>query len=550
MNKSNEPVIRGRAEHCISRRDIDPDALKVLYRLARHHHTAYLVGGGVRDLLLQRKPKDFDLSTSANPNEIKRLFRNCFLIGRRFRLAHIKYGEKIIETSTFRALPKHQDPDDPEADLFQRDDNAFGTPMEDALRRDFTINGLFYDIENFSVIDYVGGLEDLEEKVIRCIGDPDIRFREDPVRMLRAVRFASRLGFTIEKNTLSAIQKHYKEIEKASPPRLLEEIYRLFAFQSGEAAFRLLRETRLMEIIFPDVDNYLDEVGEGNAPLWKYLAALDRGDTVVAENTPALMFGSLYYDIYLHHLKKENGGGIVHTKTVRDFLDPIGQRLIMPRRAKDTLARMLMAQQRFLAKRKRRFSKMRFVGQESFPESLALCEIHLTATGDDLSILQPWRDAYEDYIEKLDGIGQDENKKSQGRDRTRRKRRSDRSSRPNTEEQTETLPEIKQDKEEGTAEKSTKKKRRRRRKKTSSAPAAENQTQAQQESKPSLRVADDDIDVSAPISGGSFYTNMKKDSKPKDKSEEKPHRKQEKAQPKKDTAPDFEPEAPHWMDEI
>ncbi|MCC8180058.1 MAG: hypothetical protein LIP23_03990, partial [Planctomycetes bacterium] len=182
------PSVRCREEHRISRRDIDQDALKVLYRLSRNGYTAYLVGGGVRDLLLGRKPKDFDISTDAKPEEIRALFRNCILIGRRFRLAHIRYSDKIIETSTFRTTPQMTaDPTDPAADLFQRDDNIFGTPQEDALRRDFTINGLFYDIDTFSVIDYVGGLEDLEARRIRSIGDPCIRFREDPVRMVRAV---------------------------------------------------------------------------------------------------------------------------------------------------------------------------------------------------------------------------------------------------------------------------------------------------------------------------------------------------------------------------
>ena len=258
------PIIRKRPEHCISRRNIDRDSVKVLYRLADCGHTAYLVGGGVRDLLLGRRPKDFDISTDAHPGRIKKLFRNCFLIGRRFRLAHIKFGDHIVETSTFRRIPKpNADPDDPEADLFHRRDNTFGTPETDAVRRDFTINGLFYDIKTFDVIDYVGGLDDLENGIIRCIGDPDIRFREDPVRMIRAVRFASRLGFEIEPTTHAAILKHHRELEKASPPRVLEEIYRLFGFQSGEAACRLLKETRLMSVLFPEIDVYLDETGDG-----------------------------------------------------------------------------------------------------------------------------------------------------------------------------------------------------------------------------------------------------------------------------------------------
>lgn len=197
MNMTGSSIIvKRRDEHGISRRNIDPDALRVLYRLSDCGFLSYLVGGGVRDLLLGRKPKDFDVSTSAHPNQIKRLFRNCFLIGRRFRLAHVKFGQKVIETSTFRKQTVTEgDPNDPAADLHIHRDNTYGTPEEDARRRDFTVNGLFYDIKTFAVIDHVGGLADLDRKIIRCIGDPNIRFREDPVRMIRAVRFAARLGF-------------------------------------------------------------------------------------------------------------------------------------------------------------------------------------------------------------------------------------------------------------------------------------------------------------------------------------------------------------------
>ena len=221
FKRNDAPVICERAEHCISRSNIDPDALKVLYRLAKAGHVAYLVGGSVRDLLLGRQPKDFDVGTDARPNEIRRLFRNCFLIGRRFRLAHIVFGRKVIETSTFRRQP---DTVESENGLYQTEDNTFGTPEEDAKRRDFTVNGLFYDIKTFSVIDYVGGLKDLEKRLLRCIGDPNIRFREDPVRMMRAVKFASRLGFTVDRASSKAILKHHADILNASAPRLCEEI--------------------------------------------------------------------------------------------------------------------------------------------------------------------------------------------------------------------------------------------------------------------------------------------------------------------------------------
>ena len=211
-----EPRIVPRDEHPISRSDIDPDALKVLYRLRQGEHTAYLVGGSVRDLLLGRRPKDFDIGTSAHPYQVKKLFRNCWIIGRRFRLAHVKFGQKVIEVATFRrqvaageevvqdGVPA-PDPTTPEGEQLIHHDNTFGTPEEDAFRRDFTINALFYDIGTFSIIDYVGGLKDLEQRLIRSIGDPGVRFIEDPVRMMRAVVFAARLDFWIDEPILEAI---------------------------------------------------------------------------------------------------------------------------------------------------------------------------------------------------------------------------------------------------------------------------------------------------------------------------------------------------------
>ena len=214
------PTVYKRADHCVSRKNIDPDALKVLYRLSNLGYTAYLVGGGVRDLLMGRKPKDFDVGTSAKPNEVKRAFRNCFLIGRRFRLAHVRFGDKVIETATFRRNAQTVCEIIEHAAEGPMEDNTFGTPETDAYRRDFTVNGLFYNIEDFSVIDWVGGMKDIEGKVIRSIGDPNIRFREDPVRMMRAVKFAARLGFTIERKTLAAMKRHHACILTAAVPRV------------------------------------------------------------------------------------------------------------------------------------------------------------------------------------------------------------------------------------------------------------------------------------------------------------------------------------------
>jgi poly(A) polymerase-like protein len=241
----------------LDRAAIDPDADRVVRKLTRAGHKAYLVGGCVRDLLVAKTPKDFDVATSATPNEIKATFRNCRIIGRRFRLAHVFFGSKIIETSTFRANPRDED----DHDLLIRRDNVFGTETEDARRRDFTINGLFYDVEREEVIDHVGGLADLDAKLVRTIGNPDIRFQEDPVRILRAIKFAARLDFGFEPGTWSALLRWRGEISKCAPPRLLEEIHRLMRGGAARRSFELLVETGVLAVLSPYLAGLLE--GEG-----------------------------------------------------------------------------------------------------------------------------------------------------------------------------------------------------------------------------------------------------------------------------------------------
>ena len=302
MPRMGQPRIIRREAHPISRRDIDPDALKVLYRLRQFDHIAYLVGGSVRDLILGRHPKDFDIGTSAHPYQVKKLFRNCWIIGRRFRLAHVKFGQKVIEVATFRrqvALGEEvvadgvpaPDPTTPEGEHLIHHDNTFGTPEEDAFRRDFTINALFYDIGTFSVIDYVDGLADLRNGVVRSIGDPDVRLREDPVRMIRAIALAARLDFTIEPMLVDAIRTHRREIAKSSQPRLLEEYYKILRAGSAERAFRGLAEVGLLEPISSELHKGATEA------LWRSLAALDayrrRFDSTPDTLTNSILLGSL-----------------------------------------------------------------------------------------------------------------------------------------------------------------------------------------------------------------------------------------------------------------
>jgi poly(A) polymerase len=298
ISRMTEPVIVPRAEHPISRRDIDADALKVLYRLHESGYVAYLVGGSVRDLLLSRRPKDFDIGTSAHPYQIKKLFRNCWIIGRRFRLAHVRFGTKTIEVATFRknipagtetepAEPNEpREPGNPRTQLLEpleplepfsraegaplHRDNTFGTPEEDAFRRDFTINALFYDIGTYSIIDYVGGLQDLKDGLIRSIGDPNERFKEDPVRMLRAVVMASRLNFRLDPPIVEAINRHRSLIATSSPARLIEEYYKILRSGAAEQTFRALAEHRLLEPVTPEIQR-----GAKNQGLWDGLAALD-----------------------------------------------------------------------------------------------------------------------------------------------------------------------------------------------------------------------------------------------------------------------------------
>ena len=395
--KRDKMVIRERQAHCISRVNIDPDALKVLYRLANTGHTAYLVGGSVRDLLLGRQPKDFDIGTDARPNDIRRLFRNCFLIGRRFRLAHIVFGRKVIETSTFRRQPEASESDN---GIYQTEDNTFGTPEEDAKRRDFTVNGLFYDIKTFSVIDYVGGLKDLEKKVLRCIGDPNIRFREDPVRMMRAVKFAARLSFTIDRACRKALLKHHADILNASVPRVCEEVFRLFTYNSSCSAFKLLWEFKLLQDLLPEVSAYIDATGGEKSPLWKYLRALD-ADPQNADLSNGVRAAVLYYPLFLEHVRKEEAhaphGRINKQHIARVELHPLASQLHIPKATHFTAVALMDVQRRF-AESPKKGRGHRFVYHPAFPEALAFQRILFTAEGSDLTLLNEWQELYEQEV--------------------------------------------------------------------------------------------------------------------------------------------------------
>ena len=386
--KKNVPVVYARAEHCISRKNIDPDALKVLYRLSSLGYTAYLVGGGVRDLLLGRKPKDFDVGTSAKPNEVKRAFRNCFLIGRRFRLAHVRFGEKVIETATFRQNSMSVGDIIEHAAEGPLEDNTFGTPETDAYRRDFTVNGLFYDIKDFSVIDWVGGMKDLEKKIIRSIGDPDIRFQEDPVRMMRAVKFSSRLGFRIERGTLAAMKRRHASILTASTPRVCEEVFRLFPYGHSAEAFRLLWETGLMGDLLPALAAFIDSSGKAKSRVFDYLASLDNYEKMMMERGFEVSNGlrAAVLMTALFRAETKDGAGRRVMQTFQDALKS-------PKSVYFTAVLLMESMKRLSIPPSK--GKSRFIHNRDFLDALDYNRIVLRAEGRSEDVLNEWSDLYE-----------------------------------------------------------------------------------------------------------------------------------------------------------
>ncbi len=383
------PVIYKRADHCISRKDIDSDALKVLYRLNSLGYTAYLVGGGVRDLLLGRKPKDFDVGTSATPNEVRKSFRNCFLIGRRFRLAHIRFGQKVIETATFRRNSQTVGEIIEHAAEGPFEDNTFGTPETDAYRRDFTVNGLFYNIKDFSVIDWVGGMKDLNKKIIRSIGDPEIRFREDPVRMMRAVKFSARLGFKIERVTTAAIKKYHSSILTAAVPRVCEEIFRLFTYGCSADAFKLLYKFGLLGDLLPELSRFIDSDGGEKSSTFRYLKSLDEYEKMMSskgfEVSNALRAAVLMTAFFRREKRDASG-----RKVMQIMMDS----LKTPKSVYFTGVLLLESSKRLSQPPAK--AKRKFIHNRDFLDALDYNRIILRADGESEKILNQWADLYEE----------------------------------------------------------------------------------------------------------------------------------------------------------
>lgn len=308
QNKDGARII-SRAEHGISRKNIDESALKVLYRLHKAGYEAHLVGGAVRDLLLGRHPKDFDVATDATPEQVNALFRNCRLIGRRFRLAHIHFGRHIIEVATFRGHHGHSKSGHQDDSGRIIRDNVYGDINDDVWRRDFTVNALYYNIADFSVIDFVGGFEDVQQGRLRLIGDPEDRYREDPVRMLRAVRFAAKLGFTIDESCRQFIYDQGGLLIDIPAARLYEEALKLFHSGHAIESFKGLREYRLLERLFPEAD---DELENNEIALQFLQLAMQSTDDRIRQGlpvTPAFLFAALLWAPLQKRIENRLGSG-------------------------------------------------------------------------------------------------------------------------------------------------------------------------------------------------------------------------------------------------
>lgn len=328
-----------RDQHSISRKDISDNALKVLYRLSNAGYESFLVGGGVRDILLGLHPKDFDIATNATPEQIKELFRNCRIIGRRFRLAHILFGRDVIEVATFRA---HCDDNIQQAKegMILRD-NVYGDIEEDAIRRDFTINALYYNIKDFSVHDFCDGLADLRKRQLRMIGDPETRYREDPVRMLRAVRLACKLNLTIEPNTLKPVAELSHFLEQVPAARLWEEYRKLFLAGAAKLTFQKLREYGLFHALFPATDRTLkhDDSTQTKVTEQLVLDALENTDTRIASEqtvNPAFLMAVMLWQPLLESTEALQQKGInfndAFFKSMARVLNAQNQHISIPRR--------------------------------------------------------------------------------------------------------------------------------------------------------------------------------------------------------------------------
>ena len=371
---------------------IDPDAAKVVRRLDRAGFEAYLVGGCVRDLLLGGKPKDFDVATSARPEDVRGLFRNCRIIGRRFRLAHILFGGKVVEVATFRRNPAMEAPEEEGGDVIDdiliRSDNVFGEAHEDALRRDFTMNALFYDLDRRQVLDWCGGLADVKRRAIHTIGDPTVRFREDPIRILRAIKFAARLDLGIAPDVYDAMVATRKDLGKAARPRLFEELLRLLRGGAAHRSMWLLWETGAMSVVLPELAAFLDDEDATQGGAERFYRRMDAIDAMTRARGRPLDDIALWTVLLKEPLDEACAGEKDKIAAAADFLDPVIERVAVPRRIADGVRRIVAILPRLAAGRAGRFGRTELMGS-----ALDVLEAELLASGRGAEMVQRMRAA-------------------------------------------------------------------------------------------------------------------------------------------------------------
>ncbi|MEC8025738.1 MAG: polynucleotide adenylyltransferase PcnB [Myxococcota bacterium] len=373
----------------LPRNRVDEDAYAVCQRLTEAGFTTYLVGGCVRDILLERHPKDFDVGTLATPQEVRKLFRNCRIIGRRFKLAHVVFGAKIIEVATFRGTVDLDSEDD--GDPLIRSANNFGTPEEDAIRRDFTINALFYDPVHRQIFDHVGGYKDLLSRTLRTIGPAEVRFREDPVRILRAVKFASRLGFDLADETRQAMTDVATDIQKCSVPRVTEEIYRLAESGHARGAFELMYELNILPILLPEISEHIDADRDDYLRFLGYLDDLRAAHGALPRD---FVLAALYYPLALRVLAAqfvEAGPG--WGRVVEDWFHPIGVRMHIAVKHRHRLRALVNLVGRFMSPTKRlRRHRLGHHDQRALPQALSLLRLHHRTYGGVAEAYEEWRE--------------------------------------------------------------------------------------------------------------------------------------------------------------
>lgn len=408
---------------------LDRDAKRVVKRLQQAGFEAYFVGGCVRDLLIGRRPKDFDVATDAKPAEIRRLFRNCRIIGRRFKLAHIFYGDHIIETATFRAAPREQPGDDDE--LLIVDDNEYGTAESDARRRDFTVNALFLDPTTHEIHDFVKGMSDLEDRVLRTIGDPGVRLAEDPVRILRAIKFSARLDLEIDDPTWDAMCDLAGDLEKAAPPRVLEEILRLCRSGASVAAFQMMRDVGALAVLVPQLEDYLgpeDDIPERAEPFWDLLASLDAHVRSGNHEPPsaglliALLFALPFQLALEEELEEELPDARARASVAWEVLQPLSDATRLSRKDFARARRVLVAQQNFTDPPER-FSELLFARAEEFDESFELFALRSQARGAGSDLVEAWRERRRRAARANPDELETERKRTRKRRRRRKRRR-------------------------------------------------------------------------------------------------------------------------------